>query len=71
MQDFAVRTARESTGAAGSTALVSLLLSLEARFYVLTTGSNWSRLINELRLSRVAPSCGGCTDMKDLRRGQW
>ena len=29
--------------------LVALLLGLEANLYVLTIGSNWGRLINEVR----------------------
>ncbi|XRB07598.1 hypothetical protein NFJ02_32g81490 [Pycnococcus provasolii] len=51
----------------GAHSLVSLYLSLHARYYVLTTRSNWSLLIDELRRSRVEPSCGGkCTDVIDL-----
>ncbi|XRB07682.1 hypothetical protein NFJ02_32g82330 [Pycnococcus provasolii] len=51
----------------GMSALISLYLSLHARYYVLTTRSNWSLLIDELRRSRVKPSCGGkCTDVIDL-----
>ncbi|XRB07603.1 hypothetical protein NFJ02_32g81540 [Pycnococcus provasolii] len=51
----------------GAHSLVSLYLSLHARYYVLTTRSNWSLLIDELRRSRVEPSCGGkCTDVIDF-----
>jgi hypothetical protein len=47
--------------------LVSLLLAMEAQYYVVTSGSNWSRLIDELRKNVVDASCGGCTDLVDLR----
>jgi hypothetical protein len=36
-------------GASGRHSLVSLLLAMEAHYFVVTTGSNWSRLIDELR----------------------
>jgi hypothetical protein len=51
--------------------LIALLISVEARFYVLTTSSNWSRLIDELRKSRRDILCGKCTHMIDLLKGQW
>lgn len=44
-----VRAAFVSEGATGKASMISLLIALEARAFVLTTGSNWSRLINELR----------------------
>jgi hypothetical protein len=47
------KLAKLTHGATGKTSLVSLLLGLEARFYILTTGSNWSRLIDELRRNKV------------------
>ena len=55
----------------GRKALVALLLAMEAQYYVLTTGSNWSRLMDELRQAVVDVRCGGCTEMVDLRRGWW
>jgi hypothetical protein len=43
-------------GQLGHRALLALFLALEADFFVLTTGSNWSRLLDELRLNVVNPS---------------
>ena len=40
-------------GMLGYNSLLALLIAMEADYYVLTTGSNWSRLINELRLNIV------------------
>lgn len=62
--------AEKSKGRAGLVALASLLLSIEADDYVLTTGSNWSRLMNELRKNVLNPRCNGCTNMVDLSPGE-
>ena len=43
-----MKAARETRGALGLQSLVSLLLTLEARFYVVTALSNWGALIHEL-----------------------
>eukprot|EP01031_Cornospumella_fuschlensis_P027246 gene27246-32916_t len=63
-----VRAAFVSEGATGLASLVSLLIALESKFYVLTTGSNWSRLINELRVNVVDVRCNNCTYMVDLQQ---
>lgn len=60
--------ADQTKGAIGKDSLVSLLLAMEAKYYVITSGSNWSRLIDELRRSVVDVDCGGCTEMVDLRQ---
>jgi len=64
-------TTKNTKGRAGLVALGSLLVSLEANDFVLTTKSNWSRLLNELRKNVLDPSCGNCTRMIDLRPGAW
>jgi tagatose-1,6-bisphosphate aldolase len=51
--------------------LGALLVAMESYGYVLTTGSNWSRLMNELRKNVVDPRCGKCTKMIDLLDGEW
>lgn len=51
----------------GTIALGSMLVALEANDFVLTTESNWSRLMNELRKRIVDRSCNGCTKMVDLK----
>merc|ERR1712194_129087 len=56
-----------SRGKAGTIALASLAISMQANEFVLTTGSNWSRLMNELRKNVIHPRCSGCTSMVDLR----
>jgi hypothetical protein len=55
-------------GRAGLVALGSLLVAMEANDFVLTTASNWSRLMNELRKSIINPRCNNCTSMIDLRK---
>ncbi|KAL7567520.1 hypothetical protein ACA910_009528 [Epithemia clementina (nom. ined.)] len=45
------RLAKESHGFSGLAALASLLIAMEANDFVLTTASNWSLLMNELRLA--------------------
>jgi hypothetical protein len=49
----------------------SLLVAMEANYFVLTTASNWSRLMNELRKNFVEPRCNNCTLMVDLKYGEW
>jgi len=64
-------TSRNTKGRAGLVALGSLLVALEANSFVLTTKSNWSRLMNELRKNVIDPRCGNCTWVIDLRPGTW
>jgi hypothetical protein len=64
-------TTKNTKGRAGLVALGSLLVALEANDFVLTTKSNWSRLMNELRKNILDPRCGNCTQMIDLRPGEW
>ena len=58
--------ARESEGSAGLHSIVALVLSMEAVGYVLTTNSNWSRMIDELRQARRRPV--DSTILTDLSR---
>jgi hypothetical protein len=60
-----------ANGQNGLESLGALLVSLESNGYVLTTGSNWSRLINELRKNVLNPRCDYCTKMIDLKYGEW
>ena len=62
------KMAKALNGKAGLLALGSLLVAMEANDFVLTTASNWSRLMDELRQSILDPRCGNCTSMIDLRR---
>jgi hypothetical protein len=64
-------TTKNTKGRAGLVALGSLLVALEANDFVLTTKSNWSRLMNELRKNVLDPRCDKCTQMIDLRPGEW
>uniref|UniRef100_A0A7S1ZA53 Uncharacterized protein n=1 Tax=Trieres chinensis TaxID=1514140 RepID=A0A7S1ZA53_TRICV len=59
-----------ASGRRGLESMAALLISMEANRYVLTTGSNWSRLINELRNGVVNPRCNNCTEMVDLYYGE-
>jgi hypothetical protein len=65
------RMAVELEGEPGLRALGSLLVAMEATDYVLTTQSNWSRLMNELRKTILEHQCRGCTRVIDLRKGEW
>ena len=40
--------------------------SFPSQYFVLTTVSSWSRLVNELREAITDVDCGGCTDVVDL-----
>eukprot|EP01039_Chlorochromonas_danica_P001742 gene1742-1902_t len=60
--------AHRTQGSIGKHSLIALLLAMEARYYILTTGSNWSRLIDELRKNVVDVQCNNCTEIVDLRR---
>ena len=62
---------RNTKGRAGLIAMGSLLVSLEAKYFVLTTKSNWSTMMNHLRTNIVDPRCNNCTVMVDLRPGVW
>ena len=53
-------------GRPGLVALASALVALQANSFVLTTRSNWSRLINELRKNILDPRCDSCTQLIDL-----
>jgi hypothetical protein len=64
-------TTRNTMGRAGLVSLGSLLVALEANYFVLTTKSNFSRLLNELRKNVLDPRCYSCTKMVDLRPGEW
>jgi hypothetical protein len=58
-------------GKPGLIILGSLLIAMESRAFVLTTTSNWSRLMNELRKNVINPRCGNCTVLVDLSVGEW
>ena len=51
--------------------LASLVIAMESNDFVLTTKSNWSRLMDQLRRGLVDKICGDCTTMIDLRPGFW
>jgi hypothetical protein len=66
-----VRMSERLHGRPGLVALASLLVAVQANDYVLTTKSNWSRLMNELRKNIVDPRCNSCTRLVDLLPGEW
>lgn len=65
------KMAEQLQGRPGLVALASLVLAMQANNFVLTTASNWSRIMNELRKNILDPRCGKCTKMIDLRQGEW
>ena len=64
-------TAKNTNGRAGLMNMASWLIALEANRFVLTTASNWSRIVNDLRKTVIDPQCGNCTQVIDLRPGVW
>lgn len=60
------RMAKKLKGRPGLVALASVLVALQSNDFVLTTISNWSRLINELRKTVIDRRCNDCTRMIDL-----
>ena len=62
---------RNTKGRAGLVALGSLLVTMEAKYFVLTTRSNWSALINHLRKTILDQACNDCTKAIDLRPFVW
>jgi hypothetical protein len=63
--------AKNSKGRVGLASFASMLVAMEAKLFVLTTRSNWSRMINYLRMNIIDPRCGNCTRMVDLVAGVW
>ena len=63
--------AKRRNGASGRHSLIALILSMQAKLYVLTRGSNWSRLMDEIRVSILdnRAGCQRCTDVISLNRG--
>ena len=57
--------ARDLNGKPGLIALGSLLVAMEANDFVLTTASNWSLLMNEIRKNILDARCN-CTRFIDL-----
>ena len=68
---YRVAEATSTKGRTGMEAIASLVIAMESNDFVLTTASNWSRLMDELRRSIVNRLCNNCTTMIDLREGQW
>jgi hypothetical protein len=52
---------RNTMGRAVLVALASLLVAMEANMFVLTTKSNWSTLMNHLRMNILDLICGAGT----------
>lgn len=59
------KMSKELRGRPGLVALGSLLVAMEANDFVITSKSNWSRLINELR-KLMDLHCDNCTRVVDL-----
>ena len=68
--NHAVMSATKSKGLAGTQSLASLVIAMEANDFVLTTASNWSRIMDELRKNMIDPSCNNCTTMIDLAKNK-
>jgi hypothetical protein len=58
--------AQSSQGLAGLESLAALLVALQGNRYVLGSGSNWSRLIDEIHSHVLDPRCGNCTQVLNV-----
>jgi hypothetical protein len=58
-------------GRGGLLNMASMLVALEANYFVLTTASSFSRIINSIRTNILDPRCHNCTRMIDLQSGMW
>lgn len=68
--NHALDTADASKGLLGTQNLASLVIAMEANDFVLTTSSNWSRLMDELRRNVIDPLCNNCTTVIDFNIGE-
>jgi hypothetical protein len=57
----------KNSGVLGLHNMVSILLAMESRFYVLTSASNWSTILAGLLHGIVNPDCNNCADWIDLK----
>ena len=65
--NHALSATKRTNGRSGLIAMASLLVAMEARYFVVTTASNWSTIMEFLRTNIIDPRCGNCTRMIDLR----
>ncbi len=63
--------AKNTRGRGGLVNMGALLVSLEANYYILTTTSGWSRMLNHIRRGILDPRCGNCTRVIDLKSENW
>lgn len=63
--------ATNTRGRAGLLNVASLIVSMEANDFVLSTGSSFGRLMNALRTRVIDPQCGSCTRLIDVQPGGW
>jgi hypothetical protein len=69
--DCASFMARNTRGRGGLVHMGSLLVSMEANDFVLSTASTFGRVMNGIRTNILDPRCGNCTRMIDLHPGVW
>jgi hypothetical protein len=63
--------AKHTRGRGGLISMGSLLVSMEANDFVLSTGSTFGRVMNEIRTRILDPRCGNCTRLIDVQPGVW
>lgn len=64
--DYAMKSTMRSMGRMGLVSIASMLVLMEANWFVLTTKSGYSRLIQGLLVNVVDRHCGNCTTVVDL-----
>jgi hypothetical protein len=69
-QAVSCKLAAKFKGALGTLQLVALVLGMDAKYFLLTLCSNWSRMMDELRRSVIDPYCegseGSCSEMHNV-----
>ena len=65
-----IDAASQSQGKLGTQSIATLYMALQATFYVGTLSSNWSKLLDMLRVALVDPVCNSCTRFRDLEDGK-
>lgn len=67
---YATVTAANPLLHTGILSLIEWILAVESKYFVLTTASNWSAVIDSLRLGVLNSDCNKCTDSIDLKRNR-
>jgi hypothetical protein len=63
--------AKNTRGRGGLIHMGSLLVGMEANYFVLSTQSTFGRVMDAIRTNILDPRCGNCTRLVDVQPGLW